>query len=199
MNTYNIVMADGQSWDSVPALNMNHLLWTRETDVEAFAQLCYSQDALHVRLWARESDIRAEEHGPLGMPCEDSCLEFFFCPIEGDERYFNIEFNPNKCFYLGLGSGIDDLTRLLPPDATEIFRPFAARTTDGWELCYRIPGEFIRRFFPSFEIKPGVSMRANCYKCGDSTVKPHYLAWNPISGDVPAFHRPAEFGVMRIV
>mgnify|MGYP002518502900 CR=1 FL=1 len=29
---------------------------------------------------AKEKDIRKEETDVLGMPCYDSCLEFFFCP-----------------------------------------------------------------------------------------------------------------------
>lgn len=37
-------------------------------------------------------------------------------------------------------------------------------------------------------------LRGNFYKCGDATVQPHYLAWNPVTSETPAFHRPWEFG-----
>ena len=82
--------------------------------VSAYAQLGYSDEALLVHLWTEEPTTRAVEEGDLGMPCEDSCLEFFFCPMEGDGRYFNLEFNANGCMYLGFASGLDDLIRLVP-------------------------------------------------------------------------------------
>ena len=41
-----------------------------------------------------------------------------------------------------------------------------------------------------------MEMRANCYKCGDCTVQPHYLAWNPPTSENPDFHRPQDFGAL---
>ena len=53
---------------------------------------------------------------------------------------------------------------------------------------------FLSFFFPDFRAESGAEMRANFYKCGDKTVTPHYLAWNPIHTPAPAFHRPQDFG-----
>ena len=83
-------------------------------DISATGQVCYDEEALYVRLTAKEKNIRAEGKGPLDAPCEDSCLEFFFCPMMEDNRYFNIEYNPNCCIYLGFASGVHDLVRLIP-------------------------------------------------------------------------------------
>ena len=58
--------------------------------------------------------------------------------------------------------------------------------------------EFVRRFFPEFELRRGLRLRGNFYKCGDATVQPHYLAWNPVTSAVPAFHRPEDFGVIEL-
>ena len=91
--------------------------------------------------------------GVLGAPYEDSCLEFFFAPMDGDIRYFNIEFNSNRCLYLGFGRCMEDHTRFVHDEGVEILSPKASLTETGWEIFYTVPDKFIRRFFPDFEIK----------------------------------------------
>ena len=187
MRTYTISpVKNAIDWTSVPTLPIDVQLWGTQTDITAQAQLCYDQDALHIRLQATEAHIRAEENGPLGAPCRDSCLEFFFCPMEGDRRYFNIEFSPTGCFYLGFGTDRYDLVRLIPEGT--LFTPQILRTETGWEISYSIPFSFIRRFFPDFSAEPGKGIRANFYKCGDLTVNEHYLCWNPITQEKPDYH-----------
>lgn len=196
MREYTIVRrGEATNWENVPELKIDHLLWTEESDIVARAQLCYDENALYVHLSAVEKNIRAEHTSPVGMPCEDSCLEFFFSPYNGDERYFNIEFNPNCCMYLGIGSNVENLVRLLVKD--DLFQPTANRTKDGWEVFYSVPTEFVRRFFPDFKPESGASIRANCFKCGDLTVNPHFFSWNPVTSETPAFHRPCDFGLMH--
>lgn len=196
MREYTIVRRGEElNWANVPSLKIDTLLWTEKSDVVAEAQLCYDENALYVHLSAIEAEIRAEHTSPIGMPCEDSCLEFFFSPYNGDERYFNIEFNPNCCMYLGIGSNVENLVRLLIKD--DLFQPTANRTKDGWEVFYSVPTEFVRRFFPDFKPESGASIRANCFKCGDLTVNPHFFSWNPCTSETPAFHRPCDFGLMH--
>lgn len=198
MREYTIVRRpEPLDWAQVPELAIDNVLWNTEAGVRAWAQLCWDDAALHLRLRARERDIRAEhpaeEH--LAMPCEDSCLEFFFSPAPGDARYFNIEFNPNCCMYLGFGGERALRLRLIPK--RNPFEPETRRTADGWEIAYRIPFTFIRQFYPDFAPQPGDELRANCYKCGDKTVREHYLSWNPCTSPTPDFHCPADFGRMR--
>jgi len=186
-----------EAWDSVPVLNIDSRYKEPCDHLRAWAQIAYNDEAILVHLFSDEINLRAEEHGTLGNPCEDSCLEFFFSPNEGDQRYFNIEFNPNGCQYLGIGSNIDDLVRLIPQRGRkEIFEVEIKVTEEGWEVFYRVPYTFIRRFFPDFAVFPGKQMRANCFKCGDRTVPPHYLTWNPIGDGRKTFHRPDCFGMM---
>ena len=196
MKEYTIVKCSATpDWDKIPALDIDLLFWTKATDVRAQARIGYSEDALHVRLQAWEKDIRAVEEGRLGSPCEDSCLEFFFRPDPEDTRYFNIEFNPNGCLYLGFGNQPGDLVRLIPEHPPII--PEVRRTEDGWMVTYAIPYHFIRQFFPTFEPVSGGILRANCYKCGDKTLQKHYMAWHPVAPEKPDFHVPALFGTMR--
>ena len=180
-------------WNAVPALDINEQLWLPPVDISARAKIAWDDAQLYVRLEADEAFIRAEHTGPLGMPCEDSCLEFFFSPIPGDPRYFNLEFNPNASLYLGFGDG-RELTRLLPE--RDWFGAAARRTEAGWQIEYAVPFEFVRIFMPEFRPSPGSSIRANCYKCGDLTRAEHYLAWNPCTSESPSFHRPQDFGLM---
>ena len=183
-------------WTCVPVAPIDIHLQEENVDISATAQVCYDEEALYVRLTANEKNIRAEYTGVLDAPCNDSCLEFFFSPIYGDDRYFNIEYNPNCCIYLGIGSGIHDLVRLVP--GTDIpFGPKAVKTKDGWEITYQVPFEFIRRFFPDFAPTSGTKMHGNFYKCGDLTVQPHYLCWNMITSDPVSFHRPCDYGILE--
>ena len=194
MKQYTITRVGGApDWQAIPSLDIDEQLWRPPVDISAKAQLAWDDRRLYVRLSAREAVIRAEHTGPLGMPCEDSCLEFFFSPLPGDLRYFNIEFNPNACLYLGFGDGCA-LTRLLPE--RDWLNARTERTGDGWAVEYAVPFEFVRLFAPEFRPVSGYRMRANCYKCGDLTPAEHYLAWNPCTSEKPNFHRPQDFGEM---
>lgn len=198
MKEYTIQRVDWRpDWSKIPVLCIDQSYRQSPEDIHAFAQICYHADAILVHLWAEEPRIRAVEKGTLGMPCEDSCLEFFFRPVSGDPRYFNFEFNPNGCLYLGMGRSIYDLTRLVPNHGTELFYPEINRLEDGWEIFFQIPCVFIQRFFPNFFIGPKKSIWANCYKCADLTDPPHYYSWNPIESDEFTFHCPNSFGLMR--
>jgi len=184
-------------WRDIPALNIDTCLWLDPAPVEARAQLCYDEEAIYVRLSTREENIRAEETGEAGFPCNDSCLEFFFCPSLTSNTYFNIEFNPNGCLFLGIGNNRYDLIRLIPVEENPL-KAEPRRTEDGWEITYRITADFIRRFFPGFELVSGGMLRGNFYKCGDETVQPHYYCWNPITQEKPDFHLSAYFGKLYL-
>jgi hypothetical protein len=163
------------------------------TDISAQTQICWDEENLYIRQQAWEKEIRMEESGPLAMPCQDSCMEFFFSPTRRP-GYFNIEINPGKAIFLGYGPEPKYLTRLLVPEVEELFDIQVQFTEGGWVLRYRIPFAFIRWFFPEFEAKAGGVIHANAYKCGNKTVKAHYLTWNPIFENGHGFHCPQYFG-----
>ena len=147
-----------------------------------------------MHLISKEKNIRAFETALLGTPCHDSCLEFFFCPMEGDKRYFNIEYNSNGCIFLGMGTYIGDLVRFAVKG--DIFSPKIIVKEDGWEIFYSVPFEFICRFFPGFEVYEGKKMLANCYKCSEASEPKQFMSWSPIVGEPFKFHRPECFGTM---
>ena len=198
MREYTIARVTGKpDFSAIEPLQIDTLLWSPEVPITASAKLCYDDAGIHVQLSAQEPNIRAEERGPLGFPCQDSCLEFFFCPIEGDDRYLSIECNPNGCLYLGFCNTGRRIVRLLP-DEVKAITPVIERNDGGWSVTYTVPADYVRLFFPAFELKSGVSFRANCYKCGDLTVQEHYMSWNPVEVADPDFHVPEFFGLMHL-
>lgn len=201
MKTYTVTRVSGcPDWNAIPALEINESYHKSldEIPIRAWTQVAYNEEALLVRQRALEPVLRKELTGMLDEICDDSCLEFFICPIEGDERYLNIEYNPLCRRYLGFASSLADLVRLVPEEDNDNFSPKVVEFEGGWELTYQIPYSFIRRFFPGFDPTPGKAMRANCCKCGNLTRTPHWLTWNPIpyAHDNFTFHLPVEFGRM---
>ena len=197
MRQYTIKKVTGEiDWAKVPTLDVDNYLWCEPLDIKMKSQICYSEEGLHVHLRAWEKDIRAELHEPMSMVCEDSCMEFFFRPMEGDLRYFNLEINPNGQMYIGFGPNMPKLVRLALQEEDTLLQKKWNYTEDGWEVFYTFPVEVIRVFFPGYELKSGMKIYANSYKCGDETVKPHFIAWNPVDVVVPSFHEPEHFGLM---
>ena len=195
MKEYTVHRGGRNDLPDMPVAAMDIPMWGGSFGISAEAQLCYDDEALYVRLRAVEAAIRAENTESWQEPCEDSCLEFFFCPLPGDRRYFNVEFNLNGCMFLGLGSGIADLVRLQPLEA-DPFSFRARRTADGWEIAYAIPHAFVRRFFPAYAPCAGTVLRGNFYKCGDKTAHRHFLAWNAVDEEKHTFHAPDDYGAL---
>ena len=194
MRTYAMTKVEGKpNWKKIPSLAIDTLLWTDSIDISAKAQICWDEENLYVRMEATEPHIRMKESGPLANVCFDSCLEFFFQPTQRPD-YFNVELNPKKTIFLGFGTDREDLIRLQVYGVKKLFNIRVRFTKKGWVLSYQIPFAFIRRFFPEFEAKQGGEMRANLFKCGDKTVKEHYLAWNPIVSEEPNYHLSEYFG-----
>ena len=190
-------IVDQPNWKAISTLEIDCKYGEITADVKAFGQICCNEREILLHLWTEQKEIRAEEYGPLGMPCKDSCLEFFFCPEENDTRYFNVEFNLNKCLYLGIGTCIQDLSRIIIPTIENLFAPETNRTENGWEIYFKIPYHFIQRFFPDFYVYEGKVIRANCYTCAEAVTVPYDLSWNRINKTPLTFHRREDFGIME--
>lgn len=198
MKNHVIPRADGTpDWDGVPALDVSCALWAPDGGVRMTQKLCYDDSAIYVFQRSQEPNIRAEYTAPLSPVHEDSCMEFFFS-LTDDGRYVNFEINPNACLELGFGPDRYNRVRLCHKAEAETFRPVCRRTAGGWTAEYRLPLSFLQILYPAFTLRSGVSFRANCYKCGDMTVQPHFLAWNPVDTPSPDFHRPEFFGRMEL-
>ena len=193
MRSYTIVKKpENLDWSKVPFAPIDNHLWLEKVDIVCSAQVCYDENAMYVRMTAKEQNIRAEETELLGMPCLDSCLEFFFRPYTDSMRYINIELNPNCCMWMGYRNETNELIRLEEPSS--ILSAKAERTADGWEVLYQVPTALVQKYFPDWKPESGKKFFANFYKCGDLSVQKHYIAWNPVEVAEPAFHVPEWFG-----
>lgn len=197
MNTYTIKkISETPDWSAIPSLPIDQVYKAETSPVRAWAQVAYHGSSLFVRLRAEETDIRMEENGPLASTWEDSCLEFFFSPVDGDPRYINLEITPGGAYFMGIGTGKQDLMRLIPLRPENGLQPRVAFFDGGWEVSYELPYPFIRRLFPTFAPKSGDILRANFYKCGDKTTQPHWMSWSRVEAQPLNFHTPEYFGTL---
>lgn len=176
-------------------LEMKNRYHETQDNVASRAAIAYGDDALLIHMELDAPEIRNVEEGPLGRPCVDSCLEFFFCPMEGDDRYFNIEFNIGGCLCFGLGDG-NGLSRFTVADPAETLSFKSVRTDKGFYIDYKMPYSIIRRIFPDFKVYSGKKIKANCYSCAERTQVRHFLSWSLIDDKKFSFHRPECFGTM---
>ena len=192
--TYRVLRGDGAHWENIPRAELKETGWLEPAGVKAWLQLCHDGENLYVRLEAQESPIRATLTGTLDQVCNDSCLEFFFAPLEEDARYFNFEWNPLKSLNLGFGGTRPTRVRQIVKKMDELFCPQSWQEENTWGITFRIPAEFVGRYFPGFTYSG--TCCANVYKCGDETKHPHYLAWSPVTSEKPDFHRRGDFGTL---
>lgn len=193
MNSYVVKRVSELNWDTIEKVELVHQPWLEPCDIKAWAQACHDTQALHIRMCAREANIRATMTELLSPVHLDSCLEFFFSPCPGDLRYFNFEVNQLGAVYVGFG-GTNRAMRMrqIAKDAKAIFGLNTFETQDGWGVEIRIPLEFMQMFIPGYAFEGEAA--GNFYKCGDQTEIPHFLAWSALSSEKPDFHRPTDFG-----
>ena len=193
--SYTIKRVDGKAkWKRTPQMDIDNAQWLDAGGIAAHAQLCYDDEALYVHMWAEESDVLAtyRKSDPVPDTYQDSCLEFFLAPVEGDERYVNFEFNANAAVRTEIGAERTERVALVPSGDT--YSAKAKTTDEGWDLKFKLPYSFLRTLYPDFEAQSGVQMHGNFYKCGDNTAQKHYLTWSRVGSDTPDFHRPDSFG-----
>jgi hypothetical protein len=197
MRSYTVCRAGGNpEWDKIEKAEIDNIRRGPE-NIRAWAQLCYDDEFLKVRLSAIEKEPLIRFDDLLAMVHLDSCLEFFFRPGGNEGPYFNFEFNPKGTNNFGFGMNREDLARIIFADYRERFRvnPFAIR--DGWGMEFSVPVALFKLVNPSFQYKPGLTASGNFYKCGAETKTPHALTWNRIENEKANFHSPEFFG--RIV
>lgn len=157
-------------------------------------QLLRGPEGLSVRMHTQETDLRAVEE-ENGNVCADSCMEFFYKPNLWDTRYFNIEINPKGVMHFGVGCDRFNRTLILERQALSIQTEV---TDSGWSVKYYIPDSLVEAWYPDLEAlsrgNKSCVARANFYKCGGKTQRPHYASWAPINAQRIDFHIPDFFG-----
>jgi len=199
MRSYHINRVDeAPDWNKIEKAQIDNIRRGGE-NIEAWAQLCYNDDFLTVRLSAIEKDSLARFDGLLDMVHLDSCLEFFFRPGGNVGPYFNFEFNPKGTNNFGFGVNRENLVRMVFEDYRERFSVDTFTIQEGWGIEFSIPVELFKLFDSSFRYKQGLFTTGNFYKCGEQVKFPHALTWNRIEKENANFHCPEFFGQLLFV
>ena len=161
-------------------------------------KIARSSQSLFIHFNIKEKNVQAIYSTDQQAVWEDSCVEFF-CKLPEQEHYYNFEFNCiGTCLATkrkGRELDIQPLSELkmksIKRFASMGSEPFNEQTGHfEWELTVEIPFEVMGIDLNNLP----ETLRANFYKCGDSTAVPHYLSWSHIATETPDFHRPEFFG-----
>ncbi|QNF32863.1 hypothetical protein HUW51_09000 [Adhaeribacter swui] len=166
--------------------------------------LGYNHDCIFLKFYVDEEAVRAKFRNINDPVYKDSCVEFFIS-FNGEENYYNLEFNCLGTCRLGFGASREN-RQLLPEEFIRKIKhsvilqktalPNGERVT-SWELTLLIPAEvFTQHAITTFQ---GINARGNFYKCGDELPRPHFVTWNNIYAPEPNFHLPEYFGGVQFV
>ncbi|AYN66344.1 hypothetical protein D1013_02555 [Euzebyella marina] len=163
-------------------------------------RIARNKNDIWLKFYVSEENVLAQFSEPNSSTHRDSCVEFFIDPLQ-DGNYYNFEFNCIGTTHLAYGPGRGKRTFI---DKDIIKQYIKVRSSLGnipfeekggghdWEMTVVISEE-VWTYSKDFELK-GLKSKANFYKCGDDTSKPHYVSWNAIDTERPDFHRPEFFG-----
>lgn len=180
--------------DQADKFVLTHKLWgTDAYATPVYAQLAYDDTGFIVRFTVEEADPRRTKTQHLEHVHKDSCVEFFvnFTP-DATNKYINFEVNANGVMNAGFRSGRKDNVplQIAEMDAMSI-TPCIEK--DHWTVTYKIGFDFIKKYFPTFDMSNCDHVRGNLYKCGDETEMEHYVSYFSISLKRPNFHNPRFF------
>ncbi len=197
------------AWKNVPTVELTRYMGDKPDHFpKTCAKVMYDDQALYVIFRVEDRYVRAVAKKHDDQVCRDSCAEFFFVPgTDITKGYFNLEMNcgGTMLFHFqmvprkdSIALAAEDLKRIqvahtLPPRVeTEIAQP----TT--WVVEYRLPLDILPKYRKDIaKPGPGVTWRANFFKCADNTSHPHWLTWSKVERPRPDFHVPEYFGTLQ--
>jgi len=160
----------------------------------------YSDGFIILKYYVEEESVRATVSEINGDVYKDSCVEFFFSTGQHGDAYYNFEFNCIGVPHVAYGETRHNREHL-PKEKLKLIKTFSSLGDQpfdekigafSWELLIQIPLECLTE-------DTGINLsqmksKANFYKCGDETFKPHFLSWHPIETPQPDFHWSEFFG-----
>ena len=162
-------------------------------------ELSYDDEGFNVLFNISEKNPMREKKEHLLQVNEDSCVELFlnFSPKTSD-RYMNFETNANGKMNVAFRKDRHERKKL-SLEEIESFNISAEIFEDYWTVSYKISYDFLKNYYPDFDINTCDYIIGNAYKCGDNTPIPHFLSIFDVGCDKPDFHRPEYFGKFEIV
>jgi Carbohydrate-binding family 9 len=199
---------DKPAWSKIHPIELTHYMGDKpEHFPRVQAKLAYDDQALYAIYRVEDRYVRAVANHHQDPVCRDSCVEFFFTPgTDTAAGYFNLEMNCGGIMLFNfqlipwknqITLKEDDVQRVQVAHSLprNVEPEIASPTT--WTVEYRVPTDLFAQYCPSArKPAPGVTWRANVYKCGDATSHPHWLTWAVVQDTKPNFHLPQYFGTL---
>ncbi|GHT48803.1 hypothetical protein AGMMS49982_00820 [Bacteroidia bacterium] len=166
--------------------------------------IAWAANTLYLLYDVQEEAVKAVNTGYQSPVWQDSCVEFFLqTPDREENTYRNFEFNCIGGVLASVRHSRSDYQSFSDEEMRQLVvhtslpkQPITTPKACQWQLLAEIP--FALLGMPD-KNPTGRKLRANFYKCGDETPKPHYLSWNPVKTLAPDFHRPEFFGALEMV
>ena len=151
--------------------------------------LAYGNEDIYLKYYVTEHTLKAEYSKFNDPVFKDSCVEFFIA-FNGDEKYYNLEFNCTGTSRVQYGQHKTGRT-FLPASLLKTIKhqtrvKTSAEGNIDWELTLCIPKK-VFKYHPALLLEKSKA-RVNFYKCGDGLPQPHFLCWNKIEAQKPEFH-----------
>ena len=163
-----------------------------------YMQISYDDEGFFVKFTVFEKNPLREQTKHFSMVHLDSCVEFFvnFTP-QNTDRYINFEANANGVMNAAFRTNRYEKTNL-KIDEIESLNIVPKIYSDFWTLEYKISFDFIKKYYPEFDISKKEAIRCNIYKCCENSVPQHFLMYFNIPLPDADFHLPEYFGTLEI-
>ena|SRR5690606_16842744 len=186
---------------NAPLNAINVINWEKfDYTPEVQFRIGHVENEIWIVFYVREKHILAKRTATNSSTHKDSCVEFFIDPKK-DGQYYNFEFNAIGTTHLAHGPVVQKRSFIDPAMIDSLIRTHSSLGTQpidlqngvhSWDLTVVIPAEIL--IHENTKTISGLIANANFYKCGDETIEPHYLSWNPVPVERPSFHQPQYFG-----
>lgn len=185
--------------EKIPFVKLESFHWESDPPYrpETYFKIYVENGVLTAEIKCYESNPRAVCTQTDDTVFKDSCVEFFFSPVEGRTEYINLEMNSAGTYLCEYGNMKPD--RRFIKELTPLFPEVtASKSSDAngefWAVKSRVSKELIAALY---KVEPQSitfeKIRANIYKCGDLCEIKHYEAFSPVTTLPPGFHNPACF------
>jgi len=198
---------DGAAWDGVTVMSIDQFrIESSDHQPETKSKLLYDERHIYGIFKVKDRFVRCVRTKYQEITSRDSCVELFVMP-KHDKGYFAFEIN---CGGTMLFNYITDPTRV--PDGFKEF--IQIPWEDGrevrihhsapsmvepeciepltWTIELAVPLRILEKYVGPLGELAGQSWKANLFKCGDETSRPHWASWCPV--DELNFHMPRCFG-----
>lgn len=192
--------AENYFFDYDESQKIDHANWSNfPYKPEVSFKIGHSGTEIYLQYLVKEKYIKAKYKNDNDPVWTDSCVEFFFSPVD-DGSYYNVEFNCIGTALIGFGTSKQNRQRAGIEITSKIERNSSLgndtiESKEGdfsWTLTLVIPASAFHKH--NIENFSGMKARGNFYKCGDEVKVAHYLSWKPINFERPNFHLPEFFG-----